>query len=179
MSLCGWTLAVRRACSISVVRLVRPSGSDGNSKRERQMRCVPVLMRMLVLFGSSVADDPPAESTWVGDRLQLFLDERLIDRTRELRRVLQAPRPAEMVLEHGRPWEDSTMYDLVVIKDGDRFRMGYRDNSNKPLSSPFLRGLREESRRGSLDEARSRSSRIPRFEGRQRGWVGDRLKAGA
>jgi hypothetical protein len=58
---------------------------------------------MLMLFGSSVTDEPPAESITLGDPLQLFLDERLIDRTRELRRVLQAPRRAEMVLERDRP----------------------------------------------------------------------------
>jgi hypothetical protein len=72
--------------------------------------------------GAAVADDP----------LQLFLDDREIESQRDVRFVLHSPRPAEVVIRRDKPWEDSTMYDPVVMKDGDRYRMWYRANLNSP-----------------------------------------------
>lgn len=62
----------------------------------------------------------------VADQLQLFLDDTLIDAMKGLELRLQHPRPAEIVLRKDKPWEDNYMFDPVVIKDGDRYRMWYR-----------------------------------------------------
>ena len=66
------------------------------------------------------------------DPLQLFLDDRVIESQRDVRFVLHSPRPAEIAIQRDKPWEDSTMYDPVVIQDGDRYRMWYRANFNSP-----------------------------------------------
>ena len=74
------------------------------------------------------------------DRLQLFLDGRVVESQRDVRFVLHSPRPAEVVICRDKPWEDSTMYDPVVIQDGDRYRMWYRANFNSP---PFYTAYAE------------------------------------
>ena len=64
----------------------------------------------------------------VSNQLQLFLDDWLIESTDNVRQVLHSPQPREVVIEADRPWEDGLMYDPVVIKEGDRYRMWYRTN---------------------------------------------------
>ncbi|NUQ64982.1 MAG: hypothetical protein HUU20_21165 [Pirellulales bacterium] len=82
------------------------------------------------------SDEPLA----VGDQLQLFLDDHLIDSMRGVELKLHSPRPAEIVIQMEKPWEDQTMYDPVVLKDGDRYRMWYRTNFN---ARPFFTGYAE------------------------------------
>jgi hypothetical protein len=72
--------------------------------------------------------------------LQLFLDDRLIENQCEVRRVLHSPRPAEVAIQRDQPFEDSTMYDPVVMKDGAKLRMWHRANFNKP---PFYTAYAE------------------------------------
>lgn len=84
---------------------------------------------------------PPAEPPLsVADQLQLFLDDQLIESVHGANLKLHHPRPAEVVIHKDKPWEDETMYDSVVIKDGDRYRMWYRTNFNAP---PFYTGYAE------------------------------------
>ena len=78
----------------------------------------------------------------VGSDLQLFLDDWLIDSTDGVELTLHSPRSAEVVLQKDKPWEDSTMYDPVVLKVGDRYRLWYRTNFNGP---PFYTGYAESS----------------------------------
>src|SRR5581483_963123 len=74
---------------------------------------------------------PAAEPIVVGDELQLFLDEHLIETKKNVELRLHEPRRAEIVLRRDRPYEDAAMYDPTVIKDGDRYRMWYRANFNR------------------------------------------------
>ncbi len=104
------------------------------------MRYLSITLLLSILIISPTAAEESSVPIIVGDHLQLFLNDGLIDRAREVRRVLHSPRPAEIAIERDRPWEDSTMYDPVVIKDGDRFRMWYRANFNKP---PFYTAYAE------------------------------------
>ena len=76
----------------------------------------------------------------IGDQLQILLDDWLIDSMPRLRLKLHHPRRAETVLRKDKPWEDSTMFDPVVIKDGSRYRMWYHTNFNSP---PFYTGYAE------------------------------------
>jgi len=104
-----------------------------------------VVYGLLALWLTATADaeepkTPAAAPLDAGDRLQLFLDDRAIESQRDVRFVLHSPRPAEIVIQRDRPWEDSTMYDPVVIKDGDRYRMWYRANFNSP---PYYTGYAE------------------------------------
>lgn len=107
-------------------------------------RRLKLIEAVVLLFVLARVDDArqiaAAEPLVIGDQLQLFLDDRLIESEQKVRRVMHAPRPAETVIQRDRPWEDSTMYDPVVIKDGDRYRMWYRANFNKP---PFYTAYAE------------------------------------
>ena len=67
-----------------------------------------------------------AKAMDVANQLQLFLDDTLIDSMKGVELRLQHPQPAEIVLRKDKPWEDNYMFDPVVIKDGDRYRMWYR-----------------------------------------------------
>lgn len=64
----------------------------------------------------------------VGSRLQLFLDDWLIDALTEVTFELHPPTPRETVLTKDMPWESTTMFYPVVIRDGQRYRMWYRAN---------------------------------------------------
>jgi len=88
----------------------------------------------------SSAAPPSKEPVDVGGTLQLFLDDYLIESITNLELKLHSPVPAEVVLRKDRPWEDTTLYDPVVIKDGPRYRMWYRANFNAP---PFYTGYAE------------------------------------
>ncbi|MDA0835786.1 MAG: hypothetical protein O2955_13960 [Planctomycetota bacterium] len=86
------------------------------------------------------ADDERGVRIDVGSQLQLMWDDLLIDSMQGLELRLHSPRPAEIVIEKDKPWEDSTMYDPTVIKDGEKYRMWYRTNFN---TSPFYTGYAE------------------------------------
>ncbi|MFN0166606.1 MAG: hypothetical protein ACKV22_09250 [Bryobacteraceae bacterium] len=75
-----------------------------------------------------------AQTIDVGRDLQLFLDDRVVESQERVQTVLHSPRPAEVVIRLDRPYEDDTLYDPTVIKDGDRYRMWYRANFNGPPS---------------------------------------------
>ena len=127
------------------------------------------------VFSSAAAVENAPPAIAIGEQLQLFLDDRLIDQQRDLRRVLHSPRPAEVVIERDRSWEDSTMYDPVVIRDGDRFRMWYRANFNKP---PFYTAYAES--QNGIHWTKP-SLGLIEFEGSKDNnivWVGDHSKAG-
>ena len=74
-----------------------------------------------------------AESTIdIGSRLELFVDDYLIDSMDGTDLKLHKPVGREIVLQHDRPWEGSVTWCPVVIKEGDRYRMWYRAGSDRP-----------------------------------------------
>jgi hypothetical protein len=73
-------------------------------------------------------------------RLELFIDDSLIESMSGLRLELHPPRLAEVAIRRDRPYEDSTLYDPVVILDEGRYRLWYRANFNRP---PFYTGYAE------------------------------------
>ncbi|QEG33417.1 hypothetical protein Pr1d_06800 [Bythopirellula goksoeyrii] len=76
----------------------------------------------------------------IGTQLQLFLDDKIIDETQNVDLKLNSPRRAEIAIKLDMPWEDSTLYDPVVILDGSLYRMWYRANFNSP---PYYTGYAE------------------------------------
>jgi hypothetical protein len=69
----------------------------------------------------------PQEPFDVGSRLELFVDDFLIDRLDgTARQVLQRPTPREVVLVADRPWEGNCSAYFTVFRDGDLYRMYYR-----------------------------------------------------
>ena len=62
----------------------------------------------------------------LGSRLELFVDDYLIDRMRGSSLELQAPVPREVVMTFSRPWEGPGAAFYSVFQDGDTFRLYYR-----------------------------------------------------
>ena len=62
----------------------------------------------------------------LGSRLELFVDDWLIEQMSGASLKMHAPVPREIALELNRDWEGPLSYDPVVMKDGDRFRLWYR-----------------------------------------------------
>ncbi len=67
----------------------------------------------------------------IGDRLELFVDDFLIDgMSGAVGRRLHRPTPREIVLELDHPWEGDTCAYFVVLRDGERVRLYYRGSSD-------------------------------------------------
>ena len=62
----------------------------------------------------------------VGSDLQLFVDDRLIEKMTNTSLRLHSPVRREVVFRFDAPWEGSQSGYVAVMKDGDRFRMYYR-----------------------------------------------------
>ena len=66
---------------------------------------------------------PPVE---IGGRLQLFVDDHLIDRMAGVWLELHPPTPREVVMKFDKPWEGAGSIYVTVFKDTDRYRVYYR-----------------------------------------------------
>ena len=67
------------------------------------------------------------EEVWnINSRLELFVDDWLIEEMNGVSLQMHSPIPQEVVLEFNQPWEGSISYDPVVMKEGDRYRLWYR-----------------------------------------------------
>jgi hypothetical protein len=62
----------------------------------------------------------------IGSRLELFVDDYLIESMDGTELKLHKPVAREIALQHDRPWEGDATWCPVVIKDGDRYKMWYR-----------------------------------------------------
>jgi hypothetical protein len=65
----------------------------------------------------------------IGDRLELFVDNFLIEKLDGVRLVLNRPRDEGVALRFDEPWEGAFCGYCTVIKDGDLFRLYYRGSS--------------------------------------------------
>jgi len=62
----------------------------------------------------------------IGSRLELFVDDCLIERTTDVRLVLHHPTMREVAIDHDEPWEGNICCGHTVFQDGDIYRMYYR-----------------------------------------------------
>ncbi len=91
------------------------------------------------IVASAESADPPSALN-LGTRLELFVDDFLIEFVEGLELKLHHPRSAGKVLTLDKPWEGATCDYQVVIKDQDRYRMYYRGSSHKGYTIPsFLK----------------------------------------
>jgi len=82
-----------------------------------------VSLLFCALTGASFAGEP----TDIGSRLELFIDDYLIDKiTGDAEQRLHKPTPREVVLVTDKPWEGNTCAYYTVFQDGDLYRMYYR-----------------------------------------------------
>lgn len=91
-----------------------------------------VALALTVAAKNALAEHPRSEGSLdIGSRLELFVDDSLIDSMKALELKLHSPRPAGKVLILDRPWEGVTSAYISVFKDGDLYRMYYRGSSSK------------------------------------------------
>mgnify|MGYP001828549851 CR=1 FL=1 len=63
----------------------------------------------------------------IGSRLELFVDDVLVDRmTGDVARHVHRPEPGEVALVCDEPWEGNTSAYYTILEDQGRFRMYYR-----------------------------------------------------
>lgn len=62
----------------------------------------------------------------IGSRVELFVDDWLIDRIKNLNLKLHSPVPKEIAIRFDAPWEGKCSAYVTVMKDGNRYRMYYR-----------------------------------------------------
>ena len=62
----------------------------------------------------------------IGSRLELFVDDWLIERMNGVRLKMHRPVLREIALEFNRPWEGPISWAPVVMKEGDLYRLWYR-----------------------------------------------------
>ena len=83
---------------------------------------------LLAISTACWAQDP----IHIGSRLELLLDDHLIESFDNLAPRLHRPRRAERVLVPENPWEGDTLGHVTVFRDGDIFRMYYRGHIKPP-----------------------------------------------
>src|SRR3954468_9414483 len=76
----------------------------------------------------SAQAEPPVRPTDIGTRVEMFVDERLIDSAHRsgISLELQTPIRREIVLTTDKPWEGIFSAYFTILQDGPKFRLYYR-----------------------------------------------------
>ncbi len=91
---------------------------------------------LTVAFGAAGSDEE-TQPLDIGSRLELFVDDFLIDQIRGLELQLHPPETAGRVFSFDQPWEGNTSFYATIFQDGDRYRMYYRGSSEPSASPPW------------------------------------------
>lgn len=99
--------------------------------RSRQARCQRLLTALVFgltpLCAVPMADLRAADpAIQIGRRLELFVDDALIDSKENVESFVHEPTPKEVVLVTDEPWEGNTSAYYSIFQDGDVYRMYYR-----------------------------------------------------
>ena len=88
-------------------------------------------MVLPVAAESALAEEPGSEATLdIGSRLELFVDDYLIESMEGVRLKLHEPRSAGKIISFDKPWEGNTSDYHTVFRDGDSYRMYYAGTSH-------------------------------------------------
>lgn len=88
-----------------------------------------VICGLLALVSSTPVLSAEARSpVALGSRLELFVDDLLVDRLEGCSLKLHEPQPVNIALRFDAPWEGAFCGYVTVLKDGDLFRCYYRGN---------------------------------------------------
>ncbi len=83
--------------------------------------------RAVVLMVCTAATISAAAPVQIGSRLELFVDDFLIEMMNgDVAQHLHRPEPKEVVLVTDAPWEGNTSAYYTIFRDVDRYRMYYR-----------------------------------------------------
>ena len=106
---------------------------------------IPYPTQVLTVSAAATSSEvkmPPAMN--IGSRLQLFVDDWLVDVATNTLLTLHHPSPAEVVLEFDAAWEGPTAAYFTVLEDDDRFKMYYRchnDENEKTCYAESIDGI--------------------------------------
>ncbi len=67
----------------------------------------------------------PTDAIHIGSRLELFVDDWLIDRLSGAERRLHHPVPQEVAMVFDRPWEGNGCATFTCLRDSGLYRMYY------------------------------------------------------
>jgi len=94
----------------------------------------------IVLGLSSVAAtsaaQQPTEPLKIGNHVQLFVDDYLVESMQGVQLELQKPQPAGVAIRFDKPWEGNTSAYFTVFHDGDKYRLYYRGASEPTYVRP-------------------------------------------
>ncbi len=94
--------------------------------------CLVPLLACVTAFTASAAEQPRSHPPLeVGSRLELFVDDYLIESMPGVHLKLHEPQPRGTVFLFDQPWEGVTCGYATIFKDGDGYKMYYR-GSNDP-----------------------------------------------
>ena len=88
-----------------------------------------ILSLLLSLAAISAQPGKPEEPRDIGSRLELFVDDYLIESMEGVRLKLHEPRSAGKVLSFDKPWEGNNSWQLSVFQDGGLYRLYYLGRS--------------------------------------------------
>ena len=77
----------------------------------------------------------------IGSRLELMLDDYLVESMRDVTLVLNRPVPREIAIVHDQPWEGNSSYYHTVFRDGNFYRMYYRGAHAGSVIDDFNHGV--------------------------------------
>ncbi len=100
--------------------------------------CVVSLAISLTVESALAEQEGTQEPLDIGSRLELFVDDYLIESVDGVRLKLHEPRSAGKVLTFDKPWEGTTSAYATVFKDGDHYRMYYRGSSDPEYTATSL-----------------------------------------
>ncbi len=84
--------------------------------------------------GAAPIAGEPEEAIDIGSRLELFVDDFLIERMAGTRLCLQHPVSRDVAVVFDAPWEGNTSTYVTVFRDGDIVRMYYRGSDYDPAT---------------------------------------------
>ncbi|MBN1346722.1 MAG: hypothetical protein JXQ73_28790 [Phycisphaerae bacterium] len=108
-------LVLRRALTPAEVSTLAAKGAAALPKRPPQ----PTPQRPLMA-------NVEQQTRNIGSRLELFVDDYLIDSLKDAKLKLHHPTPAEIAVKFDKPWENVHAGYCTVIKDGDKYKLYYR-----------------------------------------------------
>ena len=87
------------------------------------------LIYALLILSCPLVFNHAQEPIDIGSRLELFVDDYIIDTlSGEARIILHQPTPREVAIVHDEPWEGNASHYHSVFQDGDRYRLYYLGN---------------------------------------------------
>jgi hypothetical protein len=90
------------------------------------VRRLSFLLLAMVPCMAQAVEPMNVEPLKIGNQVQLFVDDYLIDQMTGLELRLQQPVDAGVAIKFDKPWEGNTSAYVTVFKDGDKYRMYYR-----------------------------------------------------